>query len=411
MAYDHPDALHQAYEGLRVLDLSQGIAGPYCALILGQMGADVIKVEPPQGDWGRTMGLPKQGFSAIALAFNRGKRSVALDARLAAGRDAILQLGERADVVVQSFRPGVADRLGFGYQALRERNPRVIYVSISGFGQSGPYADRPGTDSVVQALTGLMTSNRGADGMPQRVKPFIGDLSCGIYAANAVGAALYARERRGAGTQIDVNLLATMAALQNSSLIDHALRAGAPETAVTYPQGVFRTSDGHILVFAMNNAMFGALCDAIGRADWRQDPRMQTPQARIAVGEEINAGVAQALQQRSTAYWTDCFRRHDVLYGEVKDYAQFIDDEQVRHLGLIQSFQQPGLGTVPFADLPGIPTGVRGAGQAVPAIGEHTVAVLRTLGYTDADLAQLASDNVIPPLQSVTGDTIERIGS
>lgn len=138
---------------------------------------------------------------------------------------------------------------------------------------------------------------------------------------------------------------------------------------------------------------------------------MQTPQARIAVGEEINAGVAQALQQRSTAYWTDCFRRHDVLYGEVKDYAQFIDDEQVRHLGLIQSFQQPGLGTVPFADLPGIPTGVRGAGQAVPAIGEHTVAVLRTLGYTDADLAQLASDNVIPPLQSVTGDTIERIGS
>ncbi|KAF7962423.1 hypothetical protein AWV80_21930 [Cupriavidus sp. UYMU48A] len=196
--FDDSNPLHKAYEGLRVLDLSQGIAGPYCALMLQQMGAEVTKAEPLYGDWGRTMGVPRAGFSAIAVAFNRGKRSIALDLQHAAGREVVHRLAEQADVVVQSFRPGVADRLGVGYEALRRIKPRIVYASISGFGLSGPYSDRPGTDSVVQALTGLMTANCGPDGTPQRVKPFIGDLSCGVYAANAIGA----RSLRGNGGRL-----------------------------------------------------------------------------------------------------------------------------------------------------------------------------------------------------------------
>ncbi|KAF7962422.1 hypothetical protein AWV80_21925 [Cupriavidus sp. UYMU48A] len=167
---------------------------------------------------------------------------------------------------------------------------------------------------------------------------------------------------------IDVSLLATMAALQNSSMIDHRMRTGGPALGVTYPQGIFQTADGYMLVFAMNNAMFAALCEAIGRADWLGDARMRTPQTRIAVGEEINAGVAAALKDHSTAYWCECFRARDVLYGEVKDYDQFLADEHVRHLGLIEEFQQPGLGGLPFADLPGVQPGVRDPAQRAQSL-------------------------------------------
>lgn len=393
--------LHSVYEGLRVLDLSQGIAGPYCALILGQMGAQVTKVEPFHGDWGRSMGMPREGFSAIALAFNRGKRSLALDAQTASGREVLHRLAARADVVVQSFRPGVADRLGVGYAALRDINPRLVYASISGFGLSGPYVGRPGTDSVVQALTGLTTANCDAAGLPQRVKPFVGDLSCGVYTANAIGGALFARERKQAGAHIDVSLLATMAALQNSSLIDHALRGGDPATSVTYPQGIFSTSDGYVLVFAMNNAMFAAICRVIGREDWLADPRMATPQRRIQVGDEINAGVAQALRAHPTAFWTCCFREHDILYGEVKDYDQFQEDEQVRHLGLVETLSQPGLGALPFVGLPGVRPGDRPAEERVPAVGEDTRAVLEELDYSNADIAELARDGIIQQAAAV----------
>lgn len=396
-AFIDPNPLHEVYEGLHVLDLSQGIAGPYCAQILGQMGAQVTKVEPLHGDWGRSMGVPRGGFSAIALAFNRGKRSLALDAQTDAGREVLHRLAARADVVVQSFRPGVADRLGLGYATLRDLNPRLVYASISGFGLSGPYADRPGTDSVVQALTGLTTANCDGAGLPQRVKPFIGDLSCGVYTANAIGGALFARERGQSGRHIDVSLLATMAALQNSSLIDHALRRGEPATSVTYPQGIFSTQDGYVLVFAMNNAMFAAICRVIGRDDWLTDPRMDTPQRRIQVGDEINAGVAQILRTRSTAYWTQCFRDNDILYGEVKDYDQFQEDEQVRHLGLVQTLSQPGLGDVPFVGLPGVHPASGSAGGRVPAVGEDTQTVLRELDYSPAGIRALAQQGIIQP--------------
>lgn len=389
-----PSLLDRVYDGLRVVDLSQGIAGPYCAQILSQMGADVVKVEPPSGDWGRTMGVAVDGFTAIAVAFNRGKRSIAVDAQTDAGREVVWRLVSRADVVVQSFRPGVAERLGFGPVQVAAANPGVVYVSISAFGQSGPYADRPGTDSVMQAVSGLMALNADASGMPQRVKPFVADLTCGIYAANAVGGLLYARSRSGRGGHVDVNLLATLVALQGSSMVDHALRGGRPATAVTYPNGVFETADGHVLIFAMNDAMFAAVCAAIGREAWLDDPRMRTAQDRIAAGEEINAGVAQAVRARPTADWVRVFREKDILHAEINDYERLAADPQVRHAGMIAMSVQAGAGPLPVAGLPGGAPPTADPSVAAPRIGEHTDRILESLGYDAQRIAGLARERV-----------------
>jgi formyl-CoA transferase len=194
--------LHGAYTGIRVLDLSQGIAGPYCAQILQQLGADVVKVEPIAGDWSRAMGTTRCGTSALTVAFNRGKRSLACDLRKPEGQVILAKLVEHADVVVQSFRPGVAERLEAGYEQCSARNPAVIYVSISGFGLTGPYAARPATDSVVQAIAGMADTNRAPGGAPAGARPYGADICSGVYAANAVGAALFGRARDQAGRRV-----------------------------------------------------------------------------------------------------------------------------------------------------------------------------------------------------------------
>src|SRR6218665_2098909 len=186
---------HLAYTGLRVLDLSQGIAGPYCGQILRQFGADVVKAEPLEGDWSRRIGLARGGMPATTMPFTRGKRSLACDARNPEGRALLALLAARTGIVLQSLRPGVAQRMGLGPAGVLAANPGVICVSSSGFGQSGPDAQRPGTDAIAQAISGMAVTNRAPDGTPATAKPYIADVSCGLYAANAVGAALFARER------------------------------------------------------------------------------------------------------------------------------------------------------------------------------------------------------------------------
>lgn len=395
MSINSENLLDHVYAGIRVLDLSQGIAGPYCGQILQQMGAEVVKVEPFIGDWGRHMGVARHGFTGVALACNRGKRSIALDAKADAGRELVLQMARDVDIVIQSFRPGVADRLGFGYEQVRAINPTAIYVSVSGFGLTGPYADRPGTDSVLQAFTGLMVLNADAHGIPQRTRPSIGDIACGIYAASAVGGALFSRAREGKGMHLDINLLTTLAAVQNSSILDHKIRAGRAPTALTYPQGVFETSDGHLLLFAMSNDMFASICGAIGRTDWLKDPRMATLQSRLDVGDEIMAGVAAVLKTRSTAHWIEVFRACEVLYGEIKDYDELLKDPQAAHVGLPLPFHQGALGELPYAGLPGSNPITNSPDERAPLIGEHTRTVLRGLGLGAEQIAQLERDKVV----------------
>src|SRR5882672_11018118 len=217
-----------AYAGLRVLDLGQGIAAPHCAMLLAMQGAEVVKLEPPSGDWSRGLGVRYGDQTAMSVQFNRGKRSLALDLKSAVGREVAIGLALRADNVVEGFRPGVAARLGLGYEALSARSKRLVYVSVSGFGREGPNIDLPCADSVAQAFSGLVAVNIGNDGTPHRVGALIIDALTGLYAAQSVGVALYARERHGTGRHIEVSLTQCAAAVLGHRLGEHVLEGGKP---------------------------------------------------------------------------------------------------------------------------------------------------------------------------------------
>src|SRR4051812_23982598 len=268
-----PAPTHEApYKGLRVLDLGQGIASPYCAMLLGIYGADVIKVEPPEGDWSRFLGTTYGSHSVLSAVYNRGKRSLCLDLKQDKAIEVARQLARDSDVFIEGFRPGVAARLGIGYEELARDNPGLIYLSVSGFGQSGPYAKRPGSDSVPQAFSGLVSVNVGNDKTPHRVGTTISDVATGVYAFQAIATALFARAAVGTGRWIDVNLAQSTAALLGHKVAEYVLEAGTPR-ALNVPAGSYQTSDGWMMVTLVNEAQYRRLCAAVGRDDLASDPR------------------------------------------------------------------------------------------------------------------------------------------
>lgn len=378
------------FAGLRVLDISQGIAGPYCAHILWQQGAEVVKVDPPAGDWGRHVGVVRGEHSALSVAYNAGKRSICIDATRDDGRALLLELALRADVVVQNFRPGVAERLGVGFAALAARLPELVYVSVSGYGPDGPCADLPASDSVMQADSGLMHTNRSADGTPRRIGMLLADAATGLYAAQACAAALCRRFRTGLGTHVELNLFDACCALQANNILEYAMQGDSAPGPVSAPNGVFATADGSISLLALNNPQFARLCHALERAAWLDDPRYADNGLRMANAAALHEAVAAVLRTRETAHWLARLQAHDVLHAAVRGYEDVLRHPQAVHRGTFQPIDQPGLGALPFAGLPA--AGLRRPAGPAPRIGEHTERVLLDAGFPPSRVSQWLAD-------------------
>jgi crotonobetainyl-CoA:carnitine CoA-transferase CaiB-like acyl-CoA transferase len=384
----------RAYRGLKVLDLSQGIAGPYCAMLLAARGAEIVKLEPLEGDWSRGLGTRYGDHTAMSAHNNRGKRSLALDLKSAAGRDIALSLARAADILIESFRPGVAARLGLGYKALAEANPRLLYLSITGFGDDGPYAQRPCTDSVVQAFSGLVALNRGNDGAPHRVGAIIIDTLTGVYAAQTLGAALYAREREGRGGRVTVNLAECAAALLGHKLAEHALEAGRPR-ALNTPTGSYRTKDGFVIFALVREAEFPRLCAALGRPDLAADPRFADFALRARHAAPLIEAIAATMAEHTTAHWLEKFHGADLLADKVNGFDDWLVDPHVVATEAAVRVDQPGMGQFPTPRVPGLPAGVEAGLSPAPRIGEHGRAILAELGFDEAAVSRLLGEGVL----------------
>ncbi len=362
--------------GLTVLDMSQGIAGPYCALLLRHQGARVIKVEPPAGDWSRHMGRARGGHTAISIACNAGKEGIVLDTRTGCGRDALHELARRADVVVQNFRPGVAARLGAGQAALAALNPKQVYVSITGYGSDGPMARLPVLDTSMQAVSGLMHVNRDASGQPRRIGFFVVDLGTALYAAQCALAALYRAAVSERGRHVEVSMLQVSSALQSYVLLDDAMFPGEEATAFNAPTGVFQAADGLLYVSMLDDAMFERLATLLGCEDWLADESLRTSAGRIPRAAELSARMAALLARESVGHWEALLQAKDIVFGRVAHPRALRSHPQAAHAGLFAPLAQPGVGPLPWPRLPG----QAGDCAPAPALGEHTDAVLREFG-------------------------------
>jgi len=380
--------------GIRVLDLSRVIAGPYCATLLGDLGADVVKIERPgRGDDLRSW--RGSGMSAAFAAINRNKRGVAVDLSHSEGARIALELARRADVIVENFLPGVADRLGLGYAAVRAVNPRVVYASVTGFGQSGPYAKRPGYNTIAQGMSGLMGLT-GMDGHPPtRVGGSVADLAAALCAFGTVNAALVHRVRTGEGQYLDVNLLASTLSLLPDPVAHYfdsgvrPKRVGNRNANLT-PAEAYPTKDGMIQVVMMNPDQYERFCRALGDGDLATDPRFATNDARLANYDEFRTRVERALRSATTAEWQERFERAQIAAGPVYELDEVFGDAQVQHLGLVAEVEQPGYGRARMLGFPvrasATPATIR---RPAPLLGEHTAEVLAEIGLDADEIARL----------------------
>jgi crotonobetainyl-CoA:carnitine CoA-transferase CaiB-like acyl-CoA transferase len=387
--------------GVRIIDLTTMISGPWATMILGDQGADVIKVEPPgRGDHIRSLGHRRNGLSSMFLNVNRSKRSVTIDLKTAAGLLLIKDLAATADVLVQNFRPGVADRLGIGEAQLRPDNSRLIYVSISGFGETGPYAQKPTYDPVIQALSGVTSIQAGSDeAHPRLVRTILPDKLAAVTAAQAIAAALYAREKTGEGQHVRLSMLdAMMAFLWASDMGAHtfANEQATADTAASFIDLIYATKNGHMTVAVMSDKEWEALTAALDKPEWREDPRFATPALRDQHVDERLAMTQAELRHRTTQEWMERFEKAGVPCAPALTRREVIAHPQVRASGTIVELSHPTAGRLrqarPAARFSATPPALK---RGAPKLGEHNAEVLMELGRSKDEIAALRSARVI----------------
>ena len=367
----------QPYQGLFVLDAAQGIAGPYCGMLLSAMGADVVKLEPPAGDWSRGLTTRADGHSVMSTVFNRGKRGIMLDLATAVGRAQAQALAARADVVIEAFRPGVAARIGLGLEHSRDD---AIYVSISGFGQHGPYTERPCTDAVAQAFSGMVALNAGADGTPHKVGTLAVDIHTGMAAFAAVQAALAERALGGEPRRrvLDCSLMAGAASLLAVPIAEAGLLGRMP-AELNVPAGCYEAADGAwVMVALVREADWVTLVAVLDAPELLGDPRFADFPARAANKAALLPLLRAIFGRRPAAEWLAALHEKRLLADRVNTAHEWLSDAHVQATGAAPMLEQPGLGALPMAALPGLGPVLTPA----PGLGEHTAAVLAQFGVS-----------------------------
>lgn len=384
-----------ALDGIRVLELGQVMAGPFCALQLCDMGADVIKVEPPEGDPTRQMGTRAGSDSTCFTAMNRGKRGIVLDLKSARGRDALVRLVAGADIFLENFRPGVMHALGLDYAALSAVNERLIYASISGYGQTGPDRAKGGFDLVAQGASGLMSVTGEPAGPPVKVGVPLTDLGAGLFALAAILAALHHRGRSGRGQYIDTSLLEAGLALSAWEAAEFFASGAAPDAMGSAhrflaPYQAIRCADGYVTIGAGTDRLFAELAALLGHPEWSGLPEFADTSARVRNRTALIARIEAVTGQQPKAHWLAAFEAHGIPCGPINTYPETFADPQVRSRDMVVELEHPTLGRMNTVGSPikmsETPTVVD---RRAPLLGEHTDEVLREAGFSDEEIRRV----------------------
>jgi glutaryl-CoA transferase len=401
---DDPNPAHGALAGIRVLDLTRVLAGPYCTMFLGDLGAEVVKIEQPGvGDDTRGWGPPfADGESAYFLCVNRNKKSLTVDLKSPEGISLVRQLAERADVLIENFRPGTMERFGLGYDRLHSANAKLIYASLSGFGADGPMADTPGYDLIVQAWGGLMSITGTEESGPLKVGVAIIDLVAGLMLGKSIAAALYAREKNGVGQKLDTSLLEAEVAVLINAGSNYLVSGKVPgrwgnahPTIVPYQS--FQTEDSYLVVGVASEGIWQRFCAAIGKSELARDPRFQRNPDRVANRDALIPVLSEIFRSRNNETWLRLLNEAEVPCAPIQTIDQVFHSPQVLHRKMLVEVAHPTAGTVRMAGLPvkfsATPASVR---LPPPLLGEHSEQVLSSwLGISGEAVAQLKQKGVI----------------
>lgn len=389
-------------DGVRVVDLTRILAGPFCSMFLADMGAEVVKIEDPdEGDPVRKQGAARNGYSLYFANFNRNKRSLTLDLRSAEGKDVLRRLIRRADVVVNNYRPGVMDRMGFGRDALRALKPDIVSCHVTGFGLDGPYAERPSFDFIAQAMSGFMSVNGAEDGPPMRAAPPISDLVAGAYAAMGILAALVRRSRTGQGEEVATALTDGMTSMLAFLATNYFATGRLPlrtgnDHALAAPYGLFEAADGQVAIAPSNDAVYFKLLSALGLEHLREQPDFSTNDARFARRSAINAELNRRTREQPIAHWIEVLNDAGVPCGRVLNVGEVFADPQTVHQRMRITIDHPQHGPL---DVIGFPIKFTDDPCRVhrppPVLGADTVAILEELGLDRAAIAGLRAGKVV----------------
>jgi crotonobetainyl-CoA:carnitine CoA-transferase CaiB-like acyl-CoA transferase len=389
--------------GLVIVDLTRVLSGPYCTMVLADLGARVIKVEQPgKGDDTRHWGPPFLGQeSAYFLSINRNKESVTLDFKPAEGREVLERLIAKADVFVENFRPGTIDRAGFGWETVHQTFPKLVYASISGYGQTGPRRDEAGYDAVMQAESGLMSVTGDPDRPGYRLGVAITDMVSGLYCAQGITAALLARERSGQGQRVDIGMLDTTAALLTYQAANWFATNKIPPRqgnrhATIAPYETFTTSDGEIVIAVGNDGTWQKFCPAIGLPELARDPRFTSNKDRMEHYEAMREPIDRAFRTATSAEWIARLNAAGVANGEVRDIGQMLNDPQLEARQMIETLMHPTVGATRVIGAPiKLSENAASVRTPPPVLGQHTDAVLGEIGYDNGTIAELRKKRVI----------------